>query len=434
MAGLAAMPLTMLVCAASFTPLAPQSAGAIVSSSRITLATGWRIQSSAALGTAPHGAAGWGETISTPAFTTAGWYKATVPTTVVAALVAAKVYPDPDYGMNLRDIPGESYPIGRNFANLPMSGDSPFRVSWWFRTAFTVPESMRGKHIALHFDGINYRANVWMNGVRIATSDSVAGMFRLYEFDVTGTARAGTTNVLAVEVFPPEVSDLAMTWVDWNPAPPDKDMGIWRPVSVTANGPVALRFPQVRSRVDTATLARADLTITVETRNETAAPVHGVVRGRIGTVLVSRPVALAPHESQLVRLSADSFPQLSFVKPRLWWPAGLGPGTPNLYDLDLSFDIDGVISDRQAVRFGIRDITSETTPQGGRLFLVNGRRILIRGGGWAPDMLLRADPARQEEEIRYVRDLGLNAVRLEGKLEDEHFFDLTDRYGVLVLA
>ena len=103
-------------------------------------------------------------------------------------------------------------------------------MSWWYRTAFELPASMHGKHIALHFDGINYRANIWVNGVRIASSDSIAGMFRLFEFDVSNVVRSDGVNVLAVEIFPPQVEDLAMTWVDWNPAPPDKDMGLWRPV------------------------------------------------------------------------------------------------------------------------------------------------------------------------------------------------------------
>ena len=109
-------------------------------------------------------------------------------------------------------------------------------------------------------------------------------------------------------------------------------------------------------------------------------------------------------------------------------------GVPNRYDLGLDVKVNGVVSDRASMKFGVREITSELTPAGGRLFKINGRPLLIRGGGWAPDMLLRPNPARQEAELRYVRDMGLNTIRLEGKLEDERFFDLADEYGILVLA
>src|SRR5439155_24646644 len=117
---------------------------------------------------------------------------------VFAALVANKVYPDPYVGMNLRRVPGMTYPIGRNFANLPMADSSPYHVPWWFRKTFELPATMRGKHVALHFDGINYRANVWLNGRQIARSDSVAGTYRFYELDVTDVVKKTGTNVLAV--------------------------------------------------------------------------------------------------------------------------------------------------------------------------------------------------------------------------------------------
>src|SRR5262249_2544598 len=152
-------------------------------------------------------------------------------------------------GMNLRKIPGCSYPIGVNFSNRPMPPDSPFRVSWWYRCEFVLPAANRGKSLQLHFDGINFRANIWLNGRLLGSKDDVAGTFRLFEFDITAIARPGV-NVLACEILPPQPDDLALTWVDWNPAPPDKDMGIWRDVYITTSGPVIVRFPQVVSRFD----------------------------------------------------------------------------------------------------------------------------------------------------------------------------------------
>jgi exo-1,4-beta-D-glucosaminidase len=155
-----------------------------------------------------------GEQISAPEFRTTSWHATSVPSTVVAALVAGKTYPDPFYGMNLRSIPGTTYPIGKNFAELPMPRDSPFRCSWWYRTKFLLPENYLGRHVSLNFSGINYRANIWINGRKLAGAEDVAGMFRTYEFEVTSLLAAGHPNVLAVETFAQTETDLVINWHD----------------------------------------------------------------------------------------------------------------------------------------------------------------------------------------------------------------------------
>src|SRR5207248_11598352 len=130
-----------------------------------------------------------------------------------------------------------------------------------------------------------------------------------------------------------------------------------------------------------------------------------VLRAQFGEVVVWHKVSLDPHDSSVVRFAPAEFQQLHVGQARLWWPAGMG-GQP-LYDLNLSFTVGDVVSDKALVRFGMREITSEFTPLGARLFRVNGRRVLIRGGGWAPDMMMRANPERQDAELRYALDLHL---------------------------
>ena len=392
---------------------------------RIPLGGGWRIQSSAKL------TAG-GEAVSSRSFRADGWYPASIPSTVVAALVANKVYPDPFFGMNLRAIPGTSYPIGRNFSTLDMPADSPFRASWWFRDVFTAPAAARGRRVALHFDGINYRANVWLNGRRIASADAVAGMYRMYEFDVTDAIVVGPANVLAVEVFPPAPDDLAWTWVDWNPMPADKNMGLWRPVYLTISGDVVVRHPHVVSKLEPG-FTRAALKVGTEVRNVSRQTARGILEARIyrpsgiQAFAFEAKVDLAPGEAKIIRS-----PAMTLEQPELWWPAGMGKQV--LYRADVSFRSGNVVSDRQSVKFGIRETVSESTGNGARLFRVNGRPLLVRGGGWAPDMLLRVDARRQDAELRYVRDMHLNTIRLEGKLENDRFFDRADEEGILVLA
>ncbi|HEX7020861.1 MAG TPA: beta galactosidase jelly roll domain-containing protein, partial [Gemmatimonadaceae bacterium] len=344
----------------------------------LTLHTGWQIQSSAKTGVD-------GAKISSARYAPRSWYKATVPSTVVGALVDGGVFRDPFFGMNLRSLPGMTYKIGQNFVHLPMDSTSPYAVPWWYRTTFRVPAAMRGKHLALRFNGINYRANIWLNGKRLADSTQIAGTYRRYELDVTDAVSKTGANALAVEVFAPTPPDLQTTWVDWNPSPPDKDMGLWQPAYLVASGDVAVRDPFVVSHVDTASLHRAELTVGTDLRNLSSRAVTGTLRGHIGNVAFSKSVTLAPHDSAYVQFTPDSFPQLRFGDARLWWPAELKEfGKPELHTLDLEFVADGKVSDRQHTTFGIREITSEMTPKGGLLFRVNGKRLLIRGGGWAP--------------------------------------------------
>jgi exo-1,4-beta-D-glucosaminidase len=401
------------------------AAGSATAQEQLMLHDGWMIQSSAKVGTD-------GGEIASAGYHPTGWYAATVPSTVVGALVENGTYPDPFFGMKLRDLPGTTFKIGANFVHTEMDPQSPYAVPWWYRTTFHIPPTMRGKRITLHFDGINYRANVWLNKRRLADSTAMAGTYRRYEFDITDALRGGAENALAVEVFAPRPADLQTTWVDWNPSPPDKDMGLWQPAYVSASGDVAVEYPEVVSHVDTAKLQSADLTVVTGLRNLTAQSVSGTLRGRIGSVVFSKQVTLAPNDSALVRFTPDSFPQLRFANPRLWWPAQMGK--PELYTLTLEFVSGGRVSDRQNLRFGIREITSESTPKGGRLFRVNGRRILIRGGGWAPDLFFRPQAERQDAQIRYALDMHLNTLRLEGNYENDRFFHQTDSLGVLIMT
>ncbi len=418
--------LLTLTCSAGSAPLWAKSNPA-APGARLALQQGWMIQSSAK-------AQASGETLSRPGFKPEGWYPTNIPSTVFAALVKNKVYPNPDFGMNLRNTPGIAYPVGANFANLPMPANSPYIVPWWYRTEFKLPASLKGRHLWLDFHGINYKANIWMNGREIADTDQVEGMWRQYEFDVTGAAQPGKLNALALEIFAPKPDDLSITFVDWNPLPPDKDMGIYRGVYLRSSGVVTVRHTQAVTRLDLPSLAVAHLTLSADLRNTSSRPVTGVLRARlegVGVALAKR-VRLKAHESRRVTLTPEEFSELNIAHPPLWWPYPLGP--QNLERLSVEFETGGKVSDRESAEIGIREITSTLDAADHRLFRINGRRILIRGGGWTPDMMLRPRPKYLDDEMRYVRDMHLNTLRLEGKVMGEHFFNLCDRYGILVLA
>ncbi len=392
---------------------------------KLSLREGWTLQTSAKVEAK-------GEAISTPQFAPKGWHEVTVPTTVVAALIKDKTLAEPFSGMNLRNYPGMNYPIGANFSNIAMAADSPYAVSWWYRKAFTVPASDKGKTLWLNFKGINYRANIFLNGKQIATDSDIAGAWRTYELNITAAAKPGAENVLAVQAFSPSEHDLAITFVDWNPAPPDKNMGLWREVYVTTSGPVALRYPTVVSKVSSPANDSAQLTVTAQVKNGTGEPVKGKLKGQIENITFEQDVELGPNEAKDVTFAPDKFSQLIFTAPRLWWPKQMGK--PNLYPLAMQFEVNGTVSDSSKIEFGIREITSELNSIRGRQFHINGKNILIRGGGWTPDMMLRENSQRMKDEFKYVEDMGLNTIRLEGKLEVPEFFDMADHKGILVMA
>ncbi|MGC1367454.1 MAG: sugar-binding domain-containing protein [Candidatus Acidiferrum sp.] len=396
----------------------------------ITLREGWRVQSSAKV------SAG-GETVSTAGFDASSWYKTAAPNTVFAVLVENGVYKNPYFGMNLRSVPGVSYKIGSEFANQEMPADSPFAVPWWYRKEFEVPAQYKGKTVWLAFRGINYRADIWINGKKVAGSDQVVGAFRRYEFDVTQFVKVGAKNLVAVEVSAPHANELGITWVDWNPTPPDKDMGLWQEVVLSASGPVAVRHLAVETKLDLPAIDKAHLTVRAELENLSSTPVKGTLRGKIlgaaAPIEFSQSEELQAGEHRAIAITPEESASLNVVNPRLWWPYQMGE--PFLHKLTLEFVPEkGSASDKQTIAFGIVQTDSELTPEGYRLFKVNGKPVLVRGGGWAPDMMLRINQSRREAEFRYVKEMGLNTIRLEGKLEDESFMERADRDGILVMA
>ena len=396
---------------------------------RVDLHEGWAVQTSRKVQAT-------GDAISTSKFQTKGWYRTSVPMTIVALQVAAGEFPDPYYGMNLRKIPGiTAYEIGEPFAHKPIPADSPYAASWWYRTEFLTPADHR--HVALHFDGINNRANVWINGKKIADAKDVAGAYRKFEFDITPELAEAGRNVIAVEVFAQTQNDLGINWVDWNPTPPDKNMGLWQDVYLTMSGPVLIRHPAVVTDLVDKDGVTVELTILVELHNASDKAVEGTLRAEIPglRLRVERAESLEARETKSVKLAPEHFAQLTVKNAKLWWPAQMG--SPNLYDLHTSFSIADAISDSHHTRVGIREITSDiiaTRDNKARLFRVNGKPILIRGAGWAPDMLLRRNSEKLRAEFQYVQDMNLNTIRLEGKIESDEFFNLADEKGILIMA
>ncbi|WP_181808098.1 glycoside hydrolase family 2 protein [Streptomyces shenzhenensis] len=350
--------------------------------------------------------------VSSPGYRAQGWYPAGPRSTVLAALLADGVYPDPFVSTNQKKIP-----------------KAPFQVPWWYRSDFSVADPAQRTY--LDFSGVISAADVYVNGRRVATTADVTGAYTRHELDVTSLVRAGT-NTVAFRIRPNDPDrNLTMGWIDWLQPPPDQNMGIVRDVVVRRGGPVALRDAHVVTKLAVPSLATADLTVKARARNDSDTPVTARISGTVAGVPVARPVRLAAHQTRTVTFTPADTPGLRLTSPRVWWPAGMG-GQP-LYGLDLTASVAGTKSDTAHERFGVRDVRAPLNSDGARQYAVNGRRLLIKGGGWSPDEFLRWDRTYTEDRLKYALDLGLNAIRLEGHIEPDEFFDLADRYGILTL-
>jgi exo-1,4-beta-D-glucosaminidase len=391
---LTVLTLVAALCGASVAPSA--SAAVIVGSAAATPVPGYLIQSSAQV---PDDAA-----VSRPGFSTAGWYPAPARSTVYAALLRDNVYPDPFYSTRMRDVPRDQ-----------------FKVPWWYRTDLNLADTSRRTY--LDFSGVLSKADVWVNGTRVATKDQVTGAYTRHDLDITALVHDGVNGV-AFKVYPndPE-NDLSMGWIDWAQTPPDQNMGIARDVLVRRSGPVALRGAHVVTKL---TSGHVDLTVKADVRNDSGAAVSTVVAGTVAGRPISTTVSLAAKEKKTV-----TFGVVGVDNPALWWPAGMG-GQP-LYDLDLTATVSGAASDSAHSRFGVREVKATLNSSGGRSYTINGRPLMVKGGGWSPDLFLRWDEGYAADKLRYVKDLGLNTVRLEGHIEPDEFFDLADQLGVLTL-
>jgi exo-1,4-beta-D-glucosaminidase len=356
------------------------------------------------------------EEISTLNFRPKNWYAAKVPNSTLGSLVDAGVFKNVFYNRNLEKIP-----------------DSLFQAPWWYRRTFNIEKINPGQVYRLRFNGISYYADIWLNGKKVASGDTVKGSFRQFVFDVTPFIKKGE-NVLAVKVTQGAPADLNIGFVDWNPEPADNHMGIWRDVHFMESGPVAIENPFVITDVDTATLSYANIKVRVDLQNFSDKKVSGTLKTNIGNdIHLSTNVSLEPHEIKEVILSSEQYHQLTMMHPKLWWTHDLGE--PYLYTLQMNFDINKQLSDSKKIKFGVRSVSGYMTDRGFRAYRLNGKKILIKGGGWTDPMLLNATPEYERAGIDYAVHMNLNAIRMEGFWgSDEHLYNLCDEKGILVMV
>ena len=368
-----------------------------------------------------------------------GWLPARVPGTVLTTLLENGLYPAPEFGLNNNLIP-DIHEVGNDF------------YTYWFTRQFTIDALPEGRNVWLNFRGINYKAEIFLNGKRI-NRNTHEGMFLRKTFNITPYLRTDAPNVLAVLVYPPthagnpnggqggdgqiarnNTMQYTPGW-DWIQPVRDRNTGIWDEVSITTTGPVCLSSPYVVTKVpgvrdpETKTQREAFVNTSVELENTGSTSLKGLLVCETNGTRLTQPVTLSPFEKKTVSLNP-----LAVKNPRLWWPNGIGEQP--LYDMNLSFEIGNQVSDRERLRYGIREITSDKCPDnGGRRFFVNGQKIYVTGGNYInSDWLLRLSPERYRDEVRFHAEMNLRMIRVWGGalVERPEFYNACDEFGILV--
>ncbi len=352
--------------------------------------------------------------ISQNEFDAKSWYNAIVPATVMGSLSANKVIEDPTFGINMKNV-----------------DTMQFKQPWWYRTTFKLNGADLKKNVSLRFNGINYRADMWINGKKVVGNDTFSGTYKMFSFNINPFIQKGE-NTLALKLSQYAYGEYSLGFCDWNPIPSDRSMGIFREVFLEINDGIKIRSPFVYSKVDTISKSAADLYIQAEVVNSTNKPVEGILRVDFEVGKVEKKVTVGANDTLSYRFRPEEFKELSVKNVELWWPNGMGKA--KMYNLKTEFIAGNTVIDRVDKKYGIREIRSYLNTEKNRTFVINGKFILVKGGGWADDIFLRDTRKSVEAQMRYIRHMNLNSIRCEGFWgKDDTLYDLCDEYGILVM-
>ncbi|HEY2675187.1 MAG TPA: beta-mannosidase [Rugosimonospora sp.] len=392
---------------------------------------GWRVVSSAT-------ATQTGQQISAPGFSTAGWLPvrpddADAPGTEIEALVQNGKCPNVYYSDNMRTCFG--YTDSGGPVTVPQ-----FAVPWWFRTDFTA-DLRSGQTGSLVVNGVVGAADVWVNGTEVATKATVTGAYTRFTFDVSSVLRHGR-NSLALEVYPNDPNTMfTLDDVDWNQIPPDNNTGIQFPIQLKVADALSESNAHV-VQANAADLSSSALTVKTDVTNNSGQSQTGTVRATVTPpghgrpVVVTQSVTIAAHSTQTVSFDPAAYPGLTIAHPQVWWPYQMGPSP--LYTLGTSVSQHGNVADSTNETFGIRTVTSSlvgaspVAPSGVRSYAINGRSFVVRGGGFAEDLLLHYSATDIARQFAILKNLGINVLRLEGHFMPENFYQQADAAGMLI--
>ena len=322
-----------------------------------------------------------------------------------------------------------------------------FNPEWWFKSQFTLDNiDIENNLILLHVNGINYKSDIYLDGELIGKKENIIGTFVKFTLDITSFLNNNTNkHYIAFKIERPDnpwendkeksnKTDLSITFVDWNPDPPDYNMGIWQPVDIEV-------IPQKISTISSAFVItklidnhNSNLEIVIYIKNWLNNEVNNNIEIQLGDFIniTLKDQKLKSNEEKQIFIKTDDYPELKIDNSKLWWPYQMGE--PKLHD----FTVKVINNNKYYIykrKVGLRQVDNEfDTVEVRKVYKINGKKILLKGAGWCPDLFLRQSPQNYIDHINYVRDMELNVIRLEGKSEGEEFYDYCDKMGILLIS
>jgi Glycosyl hydrolase 2 galactose-binding domain-like/Exo-beta-D-glucosaminidase Ig-fold domain/Glycosyl hydrolases family 2/F5/8 type C domain len=376
-----------------------------------------------------------GSVISVNGFPVKDWTVATVPGTVLVSYWNAGGLPDPNFG-----------------DNQLMISESFFNSDFWYRNEFEVPSDFKGEKMFLNFDGINWKAQIFVNGHE---TGKINGAFIRGKFDVTDLIIPGQKNTVAVLIRKNDnigvikestlqnhdknggilgadnpTYHASIGW-DWIPTIRGRNIGIWNDVFLTVTGPVTIQDPLVTTDLALPDTTSADISIEVTLKNRKPEAVSGTLSVKFGEISFDQEVSLDPSAEKVVKVNPSTNPALHIKNPKLWWPNGYG--NPYLYIVELTFKTTSGISDRKEFKSGIRKMAFDESDQVLKIY-INGRRFIGRGGNWGfPESNLEYRGREYDIAVAYHADMNFTMIRnWVGQTGDDEFYEACDRHGIMI--
>lgn len=316
---------------------------------------------------------------------------------------------------------------------------------FWYVREFDMPEVPKNE-LWLHFEGVDTIAEYFLNGIKIGESNN---MLIGHDFNVTDVVRQGE-NTLAIHIYSAmayakefeirpynvafpgcyeslHIRKTAMNY-GWDISPRLLSAGIWKDVWLEVRDEARFKDVYLTTASVYENVAVLVLSVNAEIPDEFMGKCKLLVGGRCGEQTFNAEYPM-PYNSTTV------YPYVN--NPNLWWPNGMGD--QNLYDVQLQIVCDDTVLAEYTLRYGIRKAElrfgEAVGDEGNFALYVNNKLCRCRGANWVPISLLHSqDNAGYEEAVRNFKDANCNMVRVwgGGVYEQDEFFDLCDKYGIMV--
>ncbi|KAJ5241801.1 Exo-beta-D-glucosaminidase [Penicillium citrinum] len=319
--------------------------------------------------------------LSLPGFNTTHWYRVESRGTVMAGLIENGIYNDTHLFFS------------DNMGNI---GDKEiFRAPWLYREEFTM-NPLDGQYFNLITHGITSKADIYVNGERIASKEEQQGSFGGHTYNLTSQVQSGN-NCILIRVYPTNYDrDFAQSFEDWNPHPRIMEQG---------SGAMLNWFPKLDDK------EQVNVTLKTNLVNRAPRPIRVTLNGTIEPPNHDEPTRFIRDFHLMPGEERTASVRVGINNPEIWWPASWGPQSLYSVHATIFYDDSGETSDvSRTQQFGIRSASSYVNVHNDTAFTVNGYPFKVMGAGYGPDIFLRYDENRVRTILQYMLDMGLNTI------------------------